>query len=78
MRVTMVQMPAVNTPQLSWVLSRRSRQARPVRGVDRAGGGRRERNRHQVAELQKTAGTAIDEFTQASRRLSRDIRRSQR
>jgi NAD(P)-dependent dehydrogenase (short-subunit alcohol dehydrogenase family) len=29
-RVTMVQMPAVNTPQFSWVLSRLSRQAQPV------------------------------------------------
>ncbi|GGW53630.1 SDR family oxidoreductase [Streptomyces griseoloalbus] len=29
-RVTMVQMPAVNTPQFSWVLSRLPRQARPV------------------------------------------------
>lgn len=28
--VTMVQMPAVNTPQFSWVLSRLPRQARPV------------------------------------------------
>lgn len=28
--VTMVQMPAVNTPQFSWVLSRLSRQAQPV------------------------------------------------
>ncbi len=29
-RVTMVQMPAVNTPQFSWVLSRLPRQAQPV------------------------------------------------
>jgi NAD(P)-dependent dehydrogenase (short-subunit alcohol dehydrogenase family) len=29
-RVTMVQMPAVNTPQFTWVLSRLSRQAQPV------------------------------------------------
>jgi NAD(P)-dependent dehydrogenase (short-subunit alcohol dehydrogenase family) len=29
-RVTMVQMPAVNTPQFSWVLSRLPRQAKPV------------------------------------------------
>ncbi len=29
-RVTMVQMPAVNTPQFSWVLSRMPRQAQPV------------------------------------------------
>ena len=29
-RVTMVQMPAVNTPQFSWVLSRLPHQARPV------------------------------------------------
>ena len=29
-RVTMVQMPAVNTPQFSWVLSRLSRHAQPV------------------------------------------------
>ncbi|MDD4868601.1 MAG: SDR family oxidoreductase [Mycobacterium sp.] len=29
-RVTMVQIPAVNTPQFSWVLSRLPRQARPV------------------------------------------------
>lgn len=29
-RVTMVQMPAVNTPQFSWVLSRLPRRARPV------------------------------------------------
>jgi NAD(P)-dependent dehydrogenase (short-subunit alcohol dehydrogenase family) len=29
-RVTMVQMPAVNTPQFSWVLSRMSRKAQPV------------------------------------------------
>jgi NAD(P)-dependent dehydrogenase (short-subunit alcohol dehydrogenase family) len=29
-RVTMVQMPAVNTPQFSWVLSRLARQAQPV------------------------------------------------
>lgn len=29
-RITMVQMPAVNTPQFSWVLSRLPRQAQPV------------------------------------------------
>jgi hypothetical protein len=29
-RVTMVQMPAVNTPQFTWVLSRLPRQAQPV------------------------------------------------
>src|SRR6185437_5979806 len=29
-RVTMVQMPAVNTPQFSWVLSRLPRHAQPV------------------------------------------------
>ena len=29
-RVTMVQLPAVNTPQFSWVLSRLPRQAQPV------------------------------------------------
>ncbi|MGB8385940.1 MAG: short-chain dehydrogenase, partial [Dermatophilaceae bacterium] len=29
-KVTMVQMPAVNTPQFSWVLSRLPRQAQPV------------------------------------------------
>jgi hypothetical protein len=29
-RVTMVQMPAVNTPQFSWVLSRLPRRAQPV------------------------------------------------
>jgi short subunit dehydrogenase len=29
-RVTMVQMPAVNTPQFSWVLSRLPKQAQPV------------------------------------------------
>ncbi|BBY22100.1 hypothetical protein MSTO_23050 [Mycobacterium stomatepiae] len=29
-RVTMVQMPAVNTPQFSWVLSRLAKQAQPV------------------------------------------------
>jgi hypothetical protein len=29
-RTTMVQMPAVNTPQFSWVLSRLPRQAQPV------------------------------------------------